>query len=217
MENDKLNDLDQVIQTPTLVEPTTKPNFLMLAPSLLLLFIISTGFLAYQNIQLQEQIKILQTTPPPSPPIISIENNQCVEKSSLNCADVVELTFECSDEYQSWAQINCPGWNDKVYCIDPRPEVCTYECTYPPNQSPYLCGSDRKSYCTTCQACSNKDVIWYEIKSSSCEYSSEFLMGWYFGTKDQKKPNTPQDWIYTEAGQSSCWHEPNTECRFLPD
>lgn len=45
----------------------------------------------------------------------------------------------------------------------------------------------------------------------------DLSMGWYYGTKDQKKPNTPQNWIYTEAGRSSCWHKPDTQCGFLPD
>ena len=47
--------------------------------------------------------------------------------------------------------------------------------------------------------------------------TEELSLGWYYGQKDQKKPNTPANWIYTEAGRSSCWHEPNTQCGFLPD
>lgn len=211
--------MDQIMPNSPAIKPEqSTPNWLVPTFSVfLLIFIAIGGFLVYQNIQLRKQIKILQTTPSPSSPTIPIVNNQCVEKTSLNCADMVELTFECSDEYQSWARTNCPGWNDKVYCSDPRPEVCTYECTYPPNQSPYLCGSDGKSYCTVCQACSNKDVIWYETKTSSCEDNADFSMGWYYGTKDQKKSDTPPDWIYSEAGRSSCWHEPNTQCGFLSD
>lgn len=164
--------MDQIMPaSPAIKTEHGTPNWLVPTLSVfLLIFIVIAGFLAYQNIQLQKQIKILQTTPSPTPLPTPITNNQCVEKSSLNCADMVELTFECSDEYQSWARTNCPGWNDKVYCSDPRPEVCTYECTYPPNQSPYLCGSDGKSYCTVCQACSNKNVIWYETKTSPCDF-----------------------------------------------
>ena len=45
----------------------------------------------------------------------------------------------------------------------------------------------------------------------------DLRQGWYWGQKDQKKANTPADWIYTDAGRSSCWHEPNTLCTFLPD
>jgi len=47
--------------------------------------------------------------------------------------------------------------------------------------------------------------------------SQESDRGWYYGAKDQKKPNTPENWTYTEAGRSSCWHKLNTQCGFLPD
>ena len=56
--------------------------------------------------------------------------------------------------------------SSKINCEDPRPEVCTMECIVNP---PYICGSDNKSSCSTCQACSNKDVLWYEIKETVCE------------------------------------------------
>ncbi|EKD52640.1 MAG: hypothetical protein ACD_61C00282G0002 [uncultured bacterium] len=50
-----------------------------------------------------------------------------------------------------------------------------------------------------------------EIPSIS---QTELSRGWYFGTDLQKKPGTPANWIYTEAGRSSCWHEPELQCRF---
>jgi hypothetical protein len=53
----------------------------------------------------------------------------------------------------------------KINCVSPRPEVCTEECIVNP---PFICGSDGKSYCTTCQACANKNVEWYEMKDTSC-------------------------------------------------
>jgi len=53
----------------------------------------------------------------------------------------------------------------KIDCENPRPEVCTMECTQPP---PYICGSDGKSYCSVCQACSNINIAWYEMKNSDC-------------------------------------------------
>jgi len=52
-----------------------------------------------------------------------------------------------------------------VVCQEPRPEVCTMECIANP---PYICGSDGKSYCTTCQACSNSEVEWYIIQEDHC-------------------------------------------------
>lgn len=36
--------------------------------------------------------------------------------------------------------------------------------------------------------------------------------GWYWGMANQKKPGTPADWVYQEAGRSSCWHAPNVPC-----
>lgn len=55
--------------------------------------------------------------------------------------------------------------NQKTYCQLPRPEVCTMECLLPP---PYLCGSNRKSYCTACQACSDSNVDWHQFQDEPC-------------------------------------------------
>lgn len=41
---------------------------------------------------------------------------------------------------------------------------------------------------------------------------SELDRGWYWGNEDQKKPGTPESWVFTEAGRSSCWHKPGTDC-----
>ncbi len=40
----------------------------------------------------------------------------------------------------------------------------------------------------------------------------ELNRGWYWGLKDQKKSGTPNNWDFTEAGRSSCWHKPETSC-----
>jgi len=100
----------------------------------------------------------------PCPPLEN-ETFKCVDKNSLDCTNEPELSFECSDGYQNWAGESCPGWSGRVYCQDPRPEVCTMECIQNP---PYLCGSNGKSYCSVCQACSNKNVGWYETKTIPC-------------------------------------------------
>jgi len=44
----------------------------------------------------------------------------------------------------------------------------------------------------------------------------ELNRGWYWGTQDQKKQNTPSSWIYNELGRSSCWHNPEISCTFSP-
>ena len=94
----------------------------------------------------------------------------CVDKESLNCAEEIELSFQCTDKYQGWARENCPGWKEtpsgeKVLCEDPRPQVCTMLCISNP---PYICGSDGKSYCSECQACANPKVEWYKVQDESC-------------------------------------------------
>lgn len=55
---------------------------------------------------------------------------------------------------------------EKVLCQDPRPEACTAECLQNP---PYLCGSDGRSYCSACQACSRPEVEWYILRQGQCE------------------------------------------------
>ena len=41
--------------------------------------------------------------------------------------------------------------------------------------------------------------------------------GWYWGDKNQKKPGTPNDWVYAEEGRSSCWHKIGVNCEFSPE
>lgn len=59
--------------------------------------------------------------------------------------------------------------SEKTYCKSPRPEACTMECLLSP---PYLCGSNGKSYCTTCQACADGDVEWYQFQDEPCTDTS---------------------------------------------
>jgi hypothetical protein len=54
---------------------------------------------------------------------------------------------------------------NRTYCKSPRPQVCTQECLIGP---PFICGSDGKTYCTVCQACSNPNVAWYVLQDEPC-------------------------------------------------
>ena len=132
---------------------------------------------------------------------ISSRKRECVEKESLNCANEPELSYECTTEYQDWAVTNCPGWEEEQFCGGITGRVCPegYSCKLDGNYP------DAGGVCTK---------LIEQIPPIS---KSELLMGWYYGTKDQKKKNTPTTWVYTEAGKSSCWHKINTQCRFLPD
>jgi len=57
------------------------------------------------------------------------------------------------------------GGSGRIYCKEPRPDGCTMECLQNP---PYICGSNEKSYCTICQACSDREVEWYVIQDKPC-------------------------------------------------
>ncbi|HCQ31408.1 TPA: hypothetical protein DIU27_03450 [Candidatus Collierbacteria bacterium] len=134
----------------------------------------------------------------PTPSTEPTEKKVCVERASLKCSDEPELSFECTSEYQSWAKDNCPGWEEQIFCGGIAGVVCPegYSCQYDGNYP------DAGGRC-----------IQSEEKIPSLS-NSELARGWYFGTKLQKKQGTPINWIYTEAGRSSCWHEPQIECRF---
>jgi hypothetical protein len=40
----------------------------------------------------------------------------------------------------------------------------------------------------------------------------ELNKGWYWGDINQKKTNTPSDWVFSDAGRSSCWHKVGVNC-----
>jgi hypothetical protein len=42
--------------------------------------------------------------------------------------------------------------------------------------------------------------------------TTELQKGWYWGFEDQKKLNTPSDWVFFDAGRSSCWHKVGVNC-----
>jgi hypothetical protein len=72
--------------------------------------------------------------------------------------DLMLSTFKFTSQEESRGE--------KVFCPDPRPEVCTMECIANP---PYICGSDGKSYCSVCQACSHPEVKWYVFQETGCQ------------------------------------------------
>ena len=55
--------------------------------------------------------------------------------------------------------------SEVVTCTSPRPKYCTKECLTNP---PYLCGSNGKSYCSSCQACADTEVDWYRTQDNPC-------------------------------------------------
>ena len=182
----------QVAQTPSIspTQPTPQiKNSLVLIMSILLIITVVIAGLFYFQIQkLSKELSKYQTqiSPTPTPSsivedeVLGLQINICcpcptkVPRSLIDTDGWVlyekgknysQLLPECDLLCQP-----CPPLEEenqsKIDCKDPRPEVCTMECVETP---PYICGSDGKSYCSVCQACSNKDVNWYEMKTSPCE------------------------------------------------
>lgn len=136
--------------------------------TIILILIIAVGVTFYFG---SKHIKLSEILSPTLSPDIGTRIDpfvKCVDKDSLHCDEERGLSYECTEKYQNWAKQNCPNWwgDEAVTCTDPRPEECTLECIGNP---PYICGSDSKSYCSTCGACANKSVKWYVIRDTPCE------------------------------------------------
>lgn len=91
------------------------------------------------------------------------------ESSDLIDRQIPEATKEgdnqATQSTKNSSEFNEKPKEEKVNCKLPRPEICTLECIIPP---PYICGSDAKQYCTSCQACSNSQVEWYSVQPEPC-------------------------------------------------
>jgi len=104
-------------------------------------------------------------SPMPTPkPTAHMPVYECIDIDSLECSEP-ELSFQCTKQYQVWAETNCQGWSPEKTECKTRPQACTMECLKNP---PYICGSDGKSYCSTCIACANQNVEWYQIQTQAC-------------------------------------------------
>mgnify|MGYP001614368891 FL=1 len=171
-----------VVQTPS----KTNNSLVALLSVLLLIAVAIAGLFYFQILKLskelvQVQVQVLPTpTPTAENEVFGIQVNTCcscptkIDKSLIGTDGWVvyekgknysQLLPECDLLCQPCPPLEEENQN-KINCKDPRPEVCTMECIENP---PYICGSDGKSYCTVCQACSNKNVAWYEMKNSPCE------------------------------------------------
>lgn len=75
--------------------------------------------------------------------------------------DQILSTFKFVDQNNQ----GTPAGGQRVNCPATRPQVCSMLCIQPP---PYICGSDGKSYCSECQACSAPGVSWYITQNTPC-------------------------------------------------
>lgn len=148
---------------------------------LILIALVAIGYFGYKNYWPK-----LQTSPSPTPTteneVLGIQINVCCSCPTKVSRSLIGtdgwVIYEKGKNYAEFLPEECdradcqlcPPLEEesqgKIDCKNPRPEVCTMECVQNP---PYICGSDGKSYCTVCQACSNKAVTWYEMKASPCE------------------------------------------------
>ncbi len=182
------------------------------APIIILVLVVLglVGYFAYKNYWPK-----LQISPSPTPAaeneVLGIRVNTCCSCPTRIPRSLIGtdgwVIYERGKNYAEFLPEECDRVDckpcpppeeenqSKIDCKDPRPEVCTFECTYPP---PYLCGSDGKSYCTVCQACSNKAVAWYEMKNSLCE--EEKFCGGFAGVACPEGYSCKLDGNYPDAG-----------------
>ena len=154
------------------------------------LLLLTSIFLTLQNRQLRKQIASLQTTASPIPSLIPAADNEVLGlqiNTCCSCPTKIPLSLIGTDGWVVYEKGKnysehlpeecnevicqpCPPLEEekqtKIDCKYPRPEICTMQCIENP---PYICGSDSKSYCTVCQACSNPEVDWYEMNDNPCE------------------------------------------------
>jgi len=151
-------------------------------PVLILVFIALTvvGYFGYKNYWPKIQISP-SPTPTAEDKVLGIQISTCCSCPTKIPRSLIGtdgwVIYERGKNYAEFLPEECDRVDcqpcppleeenqSKTDCKNPRPEVCTMECIQNP---PYICGSDGKSYCTTCQACSNKDVAWYSMQATPC-------------------------------------------------
>ena len=107
----------------------------------------------------------------------------------------------------------------KGYSVDFSPTLKYY----------YISSPDGKNIVVISRVCANQSFLTiFDQILSTFKFldeedpwlfnSRDLRQGWYWGSIDQKKPGTPDNWIFSGNGsRSDCWHEPNTTCTFLPN
>lgn len=92
---------------------------------------------------------------------LDISKEGCAPACVIDVASQqAEINWRCTG-----AKFVTPSESQKVFCQEPRPEVCTMECVAQP---PYVCGSDGKFYCNKCSVCANPKVEWYVVQDNPC-------------------------------------------------
>ena len=163
---------------------------------ILIILAFLTIYLFVQNQKLKNQIsqKVLPTILTPTPNLILSEVDKelaCIEEG----ADWLAEFNEC--EGPTLTESFCQKQGGKFFeCESPcrnnsKSDMCIQVCTV-------VCKFD-------------------SINGNVPTLNSDFSKGWYWGDKNQKKPGTPNDWVYTDAGRSSCWHEAGIECNLPPE
>jgi len=82
------------------------------------------------------------------------------------CAPACVINVSTGEAEINWRCTGVIPIEERIFCKDPRPQLCTMECIVNP---PYICGSDGKSYCSECQACASPKVEWYMVQDGPCE------------------------------------------------
>lgn len=161
---------------------------------LTLIVLVLAGYFGYKNYQLRKRITQNTASPPISDNACNINNDCTIGIQPTKCC-------ACPQAVNNNV-IGTKGWESYVPNKDySKVSKCETFIACKPCQIPTI-SVCQDSFCIfQNQQFDNQSITQQEINQ-----------GWYWGTENQKKPNTPASWIYTEAGRSSCWHEPNTSC-----
>ena len=135
----------------------------------------------------------------------------CQNKNEPGAVTTCEYSPEFGCYKSSACQCNngqCTWNNETLQCVEQKLQENNSNA-----EKGEACGGSKNIVCKdglTCRFDSSKtdaDGVCVEIEILMPIGQEELEQGWYYGFSDQKKPETPADWIWVGAGSESKWME----------
>lgn len=175
---------------------------------LVIIIILMGGFFAYKTFFAKPVIKTYKDCVKTKGSVIQESYPQvCVTKSGLRFAqEVSSVTPSLTKAEECYKQVTNTKCPEGAECMQATPAAAfcscmggTLEIKEEGTEKQYeICVINEEQY----------DGITFQ----------DLEQGWYWGDSNQKKADTPEDWIFSGNGsRSDCWHRPDTSCNtFLP-